>query len=60
MYGNLMTNTGPQNTYVNQSTAIDFRGGTGVIFSNTMYGYYFGVDIYYYRSDDNNPGFAPW
>ena len=41
-------------------TAVDIRGGSAVIFSNTVSGYYSLTSIEYYRATDNDSGFTPW
>lgn len=38
----------------------DIRGGTGLIWSNTAYGYFGVGSLNYYRATDNDPGFTPW
>lgn len=50
------TNLNFQNFYA----MTDIRGGTGLIWSNTCYGYNANSSLNYYRSTDNDPGFTPW
>lgn len=41
-------------------TAVDLRGGTGVVWGNNVIGYYATITLQNYRSVENNPEFAPW
>lgn len=46
--------------FQNYYTAVDIRGGGGIIFSNTFRGVNAGIVIRDYRSTDNSPAFNPW
>ncbi len=50
----------PSGPYDDFYTTCDIRGGTGVIFSNDMKGYYTSVTVSSYRETDNDLNFTPW
>jgi hypothetical protein len=49
-----------QTVFDNGSAAITIRGGTGLIFNNSVVNFYNVVSLQDYRTTDNSPAFTPW
>lgn len=55
---NFFWTTGQQ--YSDFYTAVDIRGGTGVVWGNQIVGYYSTITLQSFRAAENSPVFAPW